>query len=293
MQRFSVIAGAPCSGFTHLRQHVKQRHIINRHTLSSWAVVSRRRRRTSEAAPCVGLVAPRSQYHNSTETRENSSVLNEDGLKLQYERSETAQPTSEEQLPENSSVAAVELSIGRLSIGRLRPDEVAAISVLVTRAFSGSPEAFTFREIRNYIEELSEDPQESLVLVGRLTPSDASITLAEGATQRLAGVVMISFVASTREQFPSLQPSPHHAYISNTAVDASLQRKGVGRVLLEAAESACKAEGHEAVTLHVRLADGAALQLYEQMGYTEVERDGWSLTRRYRPRALLIKRLSR
>lgn len=185
----------------------------------------------------------------------------------------------------------VDLSIGRLSIGRLDPGEVAAISVLVTRAFAGSPEAFSFRDIRQYIEELSEDPRESLVLVGRLKPTDSSITLPDGSEERLAGVIMMSFVASTREAFPSLQPPPQHAYISNTAVDASLQRQGVGRALLVAAEEACRAEGHEAVTLHARLADSAALKLYEQAGFEEMERDGWSLTRRYRPRVLLMKSL--
>ena len=46
----------------------------------------------------------------------------------------------------------------------------------------------------------------------------------EGKKHRLAGAVMLSFVDATREAFPSLQPPPQHAYLSNTAVDSALHR---------------------------------------------------------------------
>lgn len=39
--------------------------------------------------------------------------------------------------------------MGTLHIGPMQLDEVAALSVLVTRAFAGTPEAFSFKEIRS------------------------------------------------------------------------------------------------------------------------------------------------
>ncbi len=46
-----------------------------------------------------------------------------------------------------------------------------------------------------------------------------------GAAARVAGVAMLSFVPATREAFPSLQPPPEAAYLSNTAVDPSFRRQ--------------------------------------------------------------------
>ncbi len=46
----------------------------------------------------------------------------------------------------------------------------------------------------------------------------------EGATSRIVGVAMLSFVPDTREEFPYLQPPHDAAYLSNTAVDPAFRR---------------------------------------------------------------------
>jgi len=201
----------------------------------------------------------------------------------------SATPSLAEQI-HAAACEEVELPIGRLSIGPIQAGEEDALAVLVTRAFAGTPEVISFPTIRSHIDLLSQDPAESIVLVGRLTPSDSRVTLPPGATQRLAGSVMLSFGDRGRETFESLQPPSEYAYLSNTAVDAALHRQGIARAILRVAHRVCQAAGHSGVTLHARLADEAALQLYKGEGYEEVGRDGWSLLRRYRPRALLLKR---
>ena len=42
----------------------------------------------------------------------------------------------------------VHLGVGTLSIGRMAPEELAAAAVVVTRAFAGTPEAHSLKDIR-------------------------------------------------------------------------------------------------------------------------------------------------
>lgn len=59
-----------------------------------------------------------------------------------------------------------------------------------------------------------------------------------------------------------------------------------------ACESVCRHVGVGELTLHARVADGAALALYSSCGYEEVARDGIMVSlQRIRPRALMRKRL--
>jgi ribosomal protein S18 acetylase RimI-like enzyme len=65
-----------------------------------------------------------------------------------------------------------------------------------------------------------------LTMAGCLSAAGGA-ELPTGATARVAGVAMLSFVPLTRERFDTLQPPDDAAYLSNTAVDAAFRRWGL------------------------------------------------------------------
>lgn len=179
---FAGLAYASCS-VSCLRQYVNSCQQLPRLPLKSVTSTSRPGVHVSDAPTRVCIGATRSHSHGASDTCKAPAQSTEDEatdeIRSRYDPSDSL--ASDEQLSGVSIAASAnlilspsrkihvhdsrwsvmiwleiirgclqdtELSIGHLSIGRLRLDEVAAISVLVTRAFAGSPEAFTFREIR-------------------------------------------------------------------------------------------------------------------------------------------------
>ncbi len=66
--------------------------------------------------------------------------------------------------------------------------------------------------------------------------------------------------------FP-IAPSDHVLTITGIAVDPAFQRRGVGRMLLEAAVAEARVRGVRRVTLRVLAHNEAAVRLYEQGGF--------------------------
>jgi ribosomal protein S18 acetylase RimI-like enzyme len=78
---------------------------------------------------------------------------------------------------------------------------------------------------------------------------------------KVAGYVRLGRV------FP-LAASDHVLMIAGIAVDPALQRRGVGRTLLDAAVAEARSRGVRRLTLRVLAHNEAAVQLYEQGGFT-------------------------
>jgi ribosomal protein S18 acetylase RimI-like enzyme len=71
--------------------------------------------------------------------------------------------------------------------------------------------------------------------------------------------------------------------IKNLAVDPALQRRGVGRALVEAAADAARAEGRSRLLVATAAADTGNLQFYQRLGFRmrAIERDWFSTTAGY------------
>jgi ribosomal protein S18 acetylase RimI-like enzyme len=59
----------------------------------------------------------------------------------------------------------------------------------------------------------------------------------------------------------------HHAHVSVIAVHDDMQRRGVGRALMEHAEAWARARGHRRITLSVFESNRRAQRLYEEAGF--------------------------
>jgi ribosomal protein S18 acetylase RimI-like enzyme len=77
---------------------------------------------------------------------------------------------------------------------------------------------------------------------------------------QVAGYVRLS------HPFP-IESSSHVLHISGIVVDPTLQRRGVGRALLQAAEAEARTRGVRRITLRVLAPNDAARSLYEACGY--------------------------
>jgi ribosomal protein S18 acetylase RimI-like enzyme len=133
------------------------------------------------------------------------------------------------------------------------------------------------------------------MLVGRLHPRNgvSSKWLPSGQHSRLVATAALSFHPNSRETFLSLKPPEDEAYLCNIAVDPAFRRKGLARHMLGVAEDLARANGFQALYLHVRLGDDAARLLYDSFGYQEVASDSWLIKMRGRtPNALLVKHIA-
>jgi len=157
--------------------------------------------------------------------------------------------------------------------------------VCLSRSFAAATKA-SVGDVESYLGVMESAYPDGLVLV-------ASVGDGEGASQ-LAGCVCLSFDESTRDDFPPpLVPDPGSAYLSNIAVAPKQRRKGVARALMAAAEEASRARGMAGVQLHVYLDNAGAIELYEDLGYVELRKEGMlALLRGKGQRALLAKELS-
>ncbi len=88
----------------------------------------------------------------------------------------------------------------------------------------------------------------------------AAILVAEDDTQGPLGFIHLQ----TQVDYFS---GEKHGYISDVAVSKSAEGRGVGRVLLEAAESWARSNGYRLLTLYVFAANAHARQVYERDGF--------------------------
>lgn len=61
-------------------------------------------------------------------------------------------------------------------------------------------------------------------------------------------------------------------HILNVAVDPACRGAGIGRLLVQRVLDDCRAQGAAFVSLEVRVSNGAAINLYQQLGFVETGR---------------------
>jgi GNAT superfamily N-acetyltransferase len=87
------------------------------------------------------------------------------------------------------------------------------------------------------------------------------LILAAFAEDRLVGTVQVILALPPNQ--------PHRAEIAKLLVATSARRRGIARLLMEAAESAARAEGKTLLVLDA-VTDGDAARLYARLGWTTV-----------------------
>lgn len=97
-------------------------------------------------------------------------------------------------------------------------------------------------------------------------------------------VLLVSCEAEVLAGFVAVEVQGERGYVATLDVSPDWRRAGIGRALMLAAEERAGASGAELMTLHVSVENGAAVRLYEGLGYVRVgvERgfygagwDGW------------------
>lgn len=96
------------------------------------------------------------------------------------------------------------------------------------------------------------------------------------STARLVATVEISFTESTRSKdMAGLNPPPERPYMCNMAVAKDARRRGIGGLLLGAAEDLVRRVGDNCIYLHLRFKDAPAAAMYKKAGYVESDRDAF------------------
>ncbi|KAL3148589.1 hypothetical protein ABBQ38_014020 [Trebouxia sp. C0009 RCD-2024] len=208
----------------------------------------------------------------------------------------------------------VEVAGGSILVRPLTQAWVDECGALLTGAFADAmgyvPMYRTYlrHQIRQYLHRHADMPPKAIVLVALLIPEQASRDEtstadddsasgpnAEPSTSgqnqeeqnaRLVGTVELSFAASTRARYLTLNAPVNCAYLCNMAVDANYRRRGYGNILLDAADDMAKIAGEKEIFLHLRFQDAAPASLYKQAGYVSDKADTFlvrllGLDRRY------------
>lgn len=106
----------------------------------------------------------------------------------------------------------------------------------------------------------------ALVRLLRAVEEQRHVTLVAECDARRAGFIV--FI----DGLPDETTSTPQAFVAYMAVEPALQRRGVGRALLEAAEGEAKRRGLPYMTLMVTEENIAARSLYERGGYVTERR---------------------
>ncbi len=91
---------------------------------------------------------------------------------------------------------------------------------------------------------------------------ESAILVAEDALDGLAGFIHLQ----TQTDYFS---GDRHGYISDLAVDKHFEGRGIGRILLDAAEDWARAKGYHLLTLYVFAGNTRARRVYEKHGYSQ------------------------
>lgn len=152
-----------------------------------------------------------------------------------------------------------------MSLRPARPEEAAAVAALVESAFSRHIEAVGRRPAP------MDDDHAARIAAGQQYVSDAP----DGSGLALASSIV-------------LVDEDDHLVVNNVAVAPALQGHGLGRALLEFAESEALRRGFAEVRLHTNAAMADNIAMYPKLGYTLVGRE----TQHGFHRVLFVKRLA-
>lgn len=126
--------------------------------------------------------------------------------------------------------------MGKISVRLARPSDLDAIEALENRAFRG--DRLSRRSLRRYVG----------------APSVAMLSAFSDAA--FAGYALIG-----------LRRGSKVASLYSIAVDPAFTGRGLGKALMQAAEGVARGRERSALTLEVRSDNGAAIALYERLGY--------------------------
>lgn len=96
------------------------------------------------------------------------------------------------------------------------------------------------------------DPQKDIHRKLRNSPELFLVAVVEG---RIAGVVMAGYEG-------------HRGWLQYLGVDPAMQRRGIGRALVEEAERRLRALGCPKINLQVRTSNVAVIEFYQRLGFT-------------------------
>lgn len=99
------------------------------------------------------------------------------------------------------------------------------------------------------------------------TRSGAPVVFVAEVDGRLVGFLELDY----RKYAPGCGSSPV-PFIEGWYVEADLQRQGIGRALMEAAETHARAAGHREIASDAELANAGGIGAHLALGYREVER---------------------
>ncbi|HLO18609.1 MAG TPA: GNAT family N-acetyltransferase [Anaerolineales bacterium] len=91
---------------------------------------------------------------------------------------------------------------------------------------------------------------------------ESAIFIAEDGVDGLAGFIHLQ----TQTDYFS---GDKHGYISDLAVDKRFEGRGVGRILLDAAQDWARAKGYHLLTLYVFAGNTRARRVYEKYGFSQ------------------------
>ncbi len=132
----------------------------------------------------------------------------------------------------------------------------ASVMALADRLTAGAP---PWRDRERWLAVVRGWVAESIDAAGH--PLHALLVATDDHTDAVVGFVALS----TRTHFTG----DLHAYIGELVVDRNVERQGVGRLLLRAAERWALEHGFDAITLNTGAANTAARALYASAGYAD------------------------
>jgi aminoglycoside 6'-N-acetyltransferase I len=98
-------------------------------------------------------------------------------------------------------------------------------------------------------------------------PRKAPIILVAEAAGRLVGFLELDY----RKYAPGCASSPV-PFIEGWYVEPGLQRRGIGRALIEAAEAYARAAGHHEIASDAEIENADGIAAHVALGYEEIER---------------------
>jgi ribosomal protein S18 acetylase RimI-like enzyme len=111
-------------------------------------------------------------------------------------------------------------------------------------------------------DEVDRTNQSSIQEALKQLEADSAIFVAEETGGTLAGFIHLQ---TQMDYFNGEK----HAYISDVAVDAAFEGKGIGRLLLETAENWARSKDYHLLTLYVFAGNTRAQRLYEKHGFQQ------------------------
>ena len=118
----------------------------------------------------------------------------------------------------------------------------------------------------------SSAPSERGVLVGLRKPKFSRILIARNSGCRIVGTLHLATKKPWAIDTAYFTPATRPLYLTGMAVLPDLQRKGVGRLLMEQAEAAARAWPADAIRLDAYDGQAGAGSFYAKCGYRQVAR---------------------